>query len=86
MSKMVDYEAVLEAVMKHGKKIPTYAIRVKHEIEALPTIEVVRCKDCKHNMDNGMDYRDNTPWCCMCVNPEGFCERGERREDEHDKP
>lgn len=47
---------------------------------------LTRCKDCKHNMDNGLDYSDNTLWCCMRVNPEGFCDQGERREDEYDKP
>ena len=42
--------------------------------------EVVRCEDCKHRI-----IEPNDDWCeCTgCdINPDGFCEEGERREDE----
>lgn len=52
-------------------------------LDAIPTadvVEVVRCKECKHRI-----IESNDDWCeCTgCdINPDGFCEEGERSEDE----
>lgn len=52
-------------------------------LESAPTadvVEVVRCKDCKHRI-----IEPNDDWCeCTgCdINPDGFCEEGERKEDD----
>ena len=46
---------------------------------AIDAVEVVRCKDCKHRI-----IEPNDDWCeCTgCdINPDGFCEEGERKED-----
>lgn len=50
------------------------------KIEKAPTVdavEVVRCKDCRHQTEKG--------WCCFhssCVERYDYCSRGERRDDE----
>lgn len=49
-------------------------------LEQMPTADVfpvVRCKECKHHGDDH--------FCCYswCTNPEEFCSRGERRNDEN---
>lgn len=53
------------------------------DISKMPTadvVEVVRCKDCKHRI---IDTNDDWCECTGCdINPDGFCEEGERRENE----
>lgn len=46
--------------------------------------EIVRCRDCKYGIDGGEycaeDCADSWDW--RCVEPDGFCAWGERRERE----
>ena len=54
---------------------------LKEAIERVPTVdavEVVRCKDCKYRVGSACDY--SAVW----VRPNGYCQWGERREDETD--
>lgn len=45
-------------------------------------VEVVRCEYCKHRI---VDSNDDWCECTGCdINPVGFCEEGERREDATD--
>lgn len=50
----------------------------KEWLEQLPTadvVEVVRCKDCKHNDGSCCDYS------AVYTRPNGYCHWGERREE-----
>lgn len=60
----------------------------KKDLEELPTIdavEVVRCKDCKHNPNNSTD--EACPWVdwdgevSYYPKDDGFCKWGERRDE-----
>lgn len=52
-------------------------------IKDLPTIEVVRCKDCKYNDFDELygNYWCNRTMCVIKVNADDFCKWGKRRED-----
>lgn len=45
--------------------------------------EIVRCKDCKHNMPFSfiVDGRSFCKWFSRIVNIDGFCSNGERKDD-----
>lgn len=45
---------------------------------AVDAVPVVRCKDCKYRQGNTCDY--SAVW----TRPNGYCQWGERREDETD--
>ena len=57
---------------------------IEYVIDQQPTVEVVRCKDCKYGEPNGQ-------YGCKCyhyklyetheMSPNDFCSRGERRGD-----
>lgn len=51
-------------------------------LEDLPSIEVVFCKDCKRNADNGGLYDDGRTKCPIqehyALLKDGFCHLGER--------
>ena len=49
------------------------------QIDMMPTVDavkVVRCKDCKYKKGSVCDYS------AVYVRPNGYCQWGERREDE----
>ncbi len=39
MRNLIDRQDAIDVIMKHGKRIPTYAIACKAGLEALPQIE-----------------------------------------------
>ena len=45
-------------------------------VPTVDAVEVVRCKDCLYRDGNACDYS------AVYVRPNGFCQWGERREDE----
>ena len=54
MKEYIEKQQAIDAAREDGKKIPTLAIRIMHDIKAIPAadvVPVVRCKDCK--------FRDN---------------------------
>ena len=78
-------EDAIDVAREDGKKIPTVAIRIMHDIKALPAadvVPVVRCKDCKKcSYDSLFDHW----WCNMTlgtrrVKHDDFCSYGERKE------
>ena len=57
------------------------AIRIMDDATTVDAVEVVRCKDCKHFIQeehgcNHFGYYSHTPW----VDEVDFCSYGERRE------
>ena len=78
-------QEAIDVAMEDGKKIPTVAIRIMHDIKAIPAadvVQVVRCKDCrKCSYDSLFDHW----WCNMTlgtrrVKHDDFCSYGERKE------
>lgn len=57
------------------------------ELPAVDSVEVVRCKDCKHYKPQrkSAHWHGRTPYCCrgttVKVSPDDFCSYGERRPD-----
>ena len=49
----------------------TYPYVSKAQIDSAPSIDIVRCKECK--------YRFQCRWNFEDTNPDGFCSYGERR-------
>lgn len=59
-----------------------YIMQVEVGNAPITVQELVRCRDCKHRV-----AESNDDWCeCTgCdINPDGFCEEGERKETEDD--
>lgn len=65
---------------------------LKQSIDTMPTIEVVRCKECKHRPKRDINGEIEVPkskrvadWSCPCIHDgicitddDFFCKRGER--------
>lgn len=80
MTEYIEKQAAIDAAREDGKKIPTLAIRIMHDIKAIPAadvVPVVRCKDCK--------FRDEDAFCtgrgfpCQLVPDDGFCDKGKKQ-------
>lgn len=60
-------------------KTMVYETKKMTDFPAADVEEVVRCKDCWHRI---IDSNDDWCECTGCdINPDGFCEEGERRDD-----
>ena len=57
-------------------------------LDDVPSIDIVHCKDCIRNADNGGLYDDGRTKCPIqehyALLKDGFCHLGERKEREHD--
>ena len=79
MGDYISREDALDVAMEDGKKIPTVAIRIMHDIKAIPAadvVQVVRCDDCV--------YYGSRRWCELhssVFDDNAFCSYGERREE-----
>lgn len=77
-------EDAIDVAREDGKKIPTVAIRIMHDIKAIPAADVVvpvRCEDCVYH---GYDERFKEHWCgfvygIMKVTLDGYCSNGIKR-------
>ena len=84
MSRWIDYDAIdYKHYQLHDKseEFLNGVIYMAERIEEAPTIDIVRCKDCKY-----WEMR-NSPrgWCVVhqgYVSPQYFCADGERKESE----
>lgn len=86
MSRYVDAEyikAVMlnDRLMQGNAEFTLYAQQVETQVNALPSIEIIRCGECKHWWN---EYGDSA---CMLhsdftVNADDFCSYGERENDE----
>ena len=74
----LEKSAIMDALMDEQ-----YGYLCEDAINAIPTVDIVRCKDCKHATMSA------NGWCILCakVNPKGtlnfpsgfFCALGERK-------
>ena len=80
MAELIDRQAAIDSISKGCQELRGVFARCEENIEALPSVELVQCKDCKHNPK--VDILDEI---CTFVNPpkdDFFCKYGERRDDE----
>ena len=76
----------LQDLIDYGKKLRFQSEEQMAKVyEELPSIEIVRCKDCKHMIIN--KHHENKPMICcftkMCgtTDADWFCADAKRRED-----
>ena len=91
MSRVINADGVLEALevfrTEHGNKHFFLGINTAKEIvENTPTVdavEVVRCKDCKHNWSRARNHGVMSPRCDFAkftLKENDYCSYGEREE------
>ena len=90
MSRYIDADAVITAIAEFNKyedeleypyasdDLEEYKDDARLLIEDIPTIDIVRCKECRH-----WDNTDNAERCSheyggMWAKPDDFCSYGER--------
>jgi hypothetical protein len=52
-----------------------------HEIDTAPSIDIVRCKECKHNYNKVLNHGKMQPRCDFTdrkLSEDDYCSRGER--------
>ena len=87
MSRYVDADYV-KAVMLNDRLLQgnaeyeLYKQKVDAQVKAMPTIDIVRCRECRHRNERcGMgEHR----WCeilNMSTTPDDFCSYGERKSE-----
>ena len=87
MSRYVDAEYVKavmlnDRLMQGNAEFTLYAQQVETQVNALPSIDIVRCRECRHRHERcGMgEHR----WCeilNMSTTPDDFCSYGERKSE-----
>ena len=87
MSRYVDAEYVKavmlnDRLMQGNAEFTLYAQQVETQVNALPSIDIVRCRECRHRNERcGMgEHR----WCeilNMSTTPDDFCSYGERKSE-----
>lgn len=78
MQRYIDARYIINRITEERRKWgDDYDVeQVLGDIEDAPTIEVVRCKDCKHRYGKACDFAD------FWLKDDDYCSRGERREDD----
>ena len=91
MDDYIRKQDAIDVAREDGKKIPTVAIRIMHDIKAIPVADVVvpvRCHDCKYVSEwrseeaakkFGQVY-ECRKGILNCPDPNDFCSRGKRKE------
>lgn len=82
MSRYIDvnafYDKMYEWVRMHGGIIRN---EMQAILEATPSIDIVRCKECKHNYNTAINHGKMKPRCDFTdrkLTENDFCSRGER--------
>lgn len=80
--RLIDADMLLNS-FKGAKKLGVDAI--KYYVDNTPTIDLVRCWECRHLNEN-YDDAGNPYWICVewdaSTDYDGYCYYGERRTDE----
>ena len=72
-----------DRLLQGNAEFTLYAQEVERQVNALPSIDIVRCKECKW-YDNGQNESDSWNYCTrhfghyIDVNDNDFCSYGER--------
>lgn len=73
MSRYIDADAL---------KIPSEEIIAKMIINSAPSIDIVRCKECKHSEESLVSGSVYCNEMDRAISENGFCHKGERKESE----
>lgn len=86
MSDLISREAALACfhawVDKHGDVCTPDDMEEYRAIEALPSVELIRCKDCLYCLETGTVKDLVCIRTCDYIKPDYFCSWAERRTDE----
>lgn len=77
MTRYIDAEKVIDT-LDQSINIFDATDRIK-VLKAADVVEVVRCKDCKYKEGSVCDYS------AVYVRPNGYCQWGERRDDDEER-
>lgn len=78
MSRYIDAEWLRKEL--GDTNMDVYTDEVKEYIGSAPSIDIVRCKDCKH-LYSDADTGKACEFTNMGMDPEDFCSFGERSEE-----
>jgi hypothetical protein len=79
MSRYIDADA-LKAKKRFYSKEQRYVVRMT-DIYNAPSIDIVRCKECKHNYNKTLNHGKMYPRCDFTdwkLSENDYCSRGER--------
>lgn len=83
MAEYIEREALIESI-RNGDGTPMQKLFAECCVRSVPiadVVEVIRCKDCRHSEI----CPDALLWCNECeriVGQDGYCYKGERRNDD----
>ena len=84
MSKWIDADALIAELKDRWNKcdLGEFAENVWSVIEDAPSIDIVRCKECKYGeyRDDFDDYECHSSGCGLVNDADFYCADGERRE------
>ena len=81
MSRYIEADDVANAIYHHFPSIRTMA-DARGIIEEAPSIDIVRCKECKHWRNTDAEKIPTASIACGNMHPDDFCSYGERKESE----
>lgn len=82
MSRYIDADNLIDtigAMIGYG----TTPTDIWDMVNSAPTIDIVRCKECKHNYSKALNHGKMQPRCDFTdwkLSENDYCSRGERRE------
>ena len=83
MSRYIEYEPLMAELEREVELADDW--KTAHEIANVakyaPTIEIVRCRECKHNYNTAINHGKMQPRCDFTdykLTENDFCSRGER--------
>ena len=84
MSDLISRTAPLAEYDKHHVGAPGMARKLIADAPTIDAVPVVRCKDCRFSVTISNDHGIFCEWWAYDRTlPDGFCHKGERKDDEH---
>ena len=87
MDEYIRKQEAIDVAREDGKKIPTVAIRIMHDIKAIPAadvVKVVRCRDCEAWQTDWNPAIPDRHYCAVMdsmMKADDFCSYGVKREE-----
>ena len=81
MSRYIDADDVANAIYHHIPSIRTMT-DARGIIDEAPSIDIVRCKECKHNYNTAINHGKMQPRCDFMdakLRADDFCSYGQKR-------
>lgn len=87
MSRYIEYHDICSAICNQQDGTGMTYEALAHamvEIQLAPSIEIIRCKECKHNYNTAINHGKMQPKCDFTdykLTENDFCSRGEREDE-----